>query len=152
MLQLGLSWYLGARVNDSFNLNRFVAAQDKVYSEVCAELKNGLKRSHWMWFIFPQIKGLGLSEMSRRYSIASVEEAAAYLEHPVLGPRLRECTNLVLATEGRSIHQILGSPDDRKFHSCMTLFASAAPDEPLFRMALAKFFAGVMDDGTLAQL
>jgi uncharacterized protein (DUF1810 family) len=152
MLQPGISWFPGARVNDAFNLNRFVAAQGKVYSEVCAELKTGLKQSHWMWFIFPQIKGLGLSEMSRRYSIASIEEATAYLEHPVLGPRLRHCTKLVLATEGRSIHQILGSPDDRKFHSCMTLFARAAPGEPLFRLALEKFFDGAIDDGTLAQL
>jgi uncharacterized protein (DUF1810 family) len=139
-------------MEDPFRLQRFVTAQQPLYEKACGELRNGQKRSHWMWFIFPQIQGLGQSEMSRRYAISSVEEAVAYLKHPILGARLRECTKLVLATEGRSIHQVLGSPDDLKFHSCMTLFSRAAPDEPLFRDALAKFFGGALDDQTLERL
>src|SRR6266700_5882941 len=135
-------------MQDPFDLQRFVAAQQDVYQRACAELCNGLKRSHWMWFIFPQISGLGHSETSRKYAISCADEAAAYLRHPVLGPRLRECTRLALATEGRSIHQILGSPDDLKFHSCMTLFTRVAPDEPLFGAALRKYFDGALDAGT----
>jgi len=139
-------------MHDPFNLQRFVTAQQGVYQAVRAELQEGLKRSHWMWFIFPQIKGLGHSEISRRYAIASAEEAAAYLRHPILGQRLRECTKLVLATQGRSIHGILGSPDDLKFHSCMTLFSRADPNEPLFRDALDRFFGGTPDHNTLERL
>jgi len=139
-------------MQEPFRLDRFVQAQEPVYEAVCAELRRGLKRSHWMWFIFPQLRGLGHSEMSRRYAIASLEEAAAYLAHPVLGPRLRECTALVLAIEGRSAHQIFGSPDDWKLQSCMTLFAQAAPGEMPFRAALEKLYGGATDNKTLARL
>lgn len=134
------------------DLQRFVRAQDEVYSVVQAELRAGTKRSHWMWFIFPQIAGLGFSAMAQRYAIASLAEANAYLAHPVLGERLRECTRLVLAVQGRSINAIFGSPDDLKFHSCMTLFAKAAPDEPLFKDALKKYFDGASHTATLARL
>src|ERR1051325_7183218 len=105
---------------DAFSLQRFVDAQEPIYGRVCVELKSGHKQSHWMWFIFPQIAGLGRSPMAQRYAISSLAEAKAYLEHPVLGPRLREYTRLVLAVEGRSAHGILGSPDDMKFRSCLT--------------------------------
>jgi uncharacterized protein (DUF1810 family) len=138
--------------DDIHDLQRFVSAQDEVYSAVQAELGAGHKRSHWMWFIFPQIAGLGFSPMAQRYAIASLDEASAYLAHPVLGERLRECTRLVLAVQDRSINAILGSPDDLKFHSCMTLFARAAPDEPLFKDALRKYFGGAPDTATLARL
>ncbi len=138
---------------DRFDLQRFVSAQQVVYEQARQELRDGLKQAHWMWFVFPQIQGLGFSAMSRRYAISSVAEAAAYLEHPVLGPRLRECTRLVLQTEGRSIHQIFGSPDDMKFRSCMTLF-ERADREParLFHEALRRFFGGEPDPQTLARL
>ena len=109
---------------DPFNLDRFVQAQDPVLAQVRAELWAGHKRTHWMWFVFPQLAGLGRSDTARYYALASLEEARAYLAHPLLGPRLIECTNLVNAVEGRSAHQIFGSPDDLKFHSSMTLFAS----------------------------
>jgi uncharacterized protein (DUF1810 family) len=137
---------------DAFNLQRFVDAQDAVYGRVCAELKNGRKQSHWMWFVFPQIAGLGHSAMAQRYAISSLAEAKAYLDHPILGPRLRECVRLVLAVHGRSVHEILGSPDDLKFRSCLTLFAHAAPDEPLFREALQRYFQGREDPLTVQQL
>jgi uncharacterized protein (DUF1810 family) len=107
-------------MTDPFELQRFVDAQAPVYAEVMSELRNGRKRSHWMWFIFPQIAGLGHSAMARRYAIASHDEAVAYLAHPILGPRLRECTQVVCNIQGRSIEQILGSPDDIKFRSSMT--------------------------------
>jgi uncharacterized protein (DUF1810 family) len=138
--------------NDPFDLQRFVDAQAPVYDRVITELREGRKRSHWMWFVFPQIAGLGSSPMAQRYAISSRAEAAAYLAHPVLGPRLIECTRLVTATEGRSIHDILGSPDDMKFHSSMTLFAEAAPDNADFRKALDKYFGGDPDPATLARL
>ncbi len=137
---------------DPFNLQRFVDAQDPVYARVVAELRAGRKQSHWMWFVFPQIAGLGRSAMAERYAIRSLDEAKAYLARPVLGGRLRECTELVLAVDGRSAHDIFGSPDDLKFHSSMTLFAHAAPDEPLFRKALEKYFGGKEDATTVAQL
>jgi uncharacterized protein (DUF1810 family) len=121
-----------------FDLERFVKTQDPVYDSVCAELRNGRKVSHWMWFIFPQLRGLGSSEMSNRFGISSREEAEAYLKHPILGPRLRECARLVNLVEGRSIHQIFGYPDDLKFRSSMSLFASAAPDDPVFKQALQR--------------
>jgi uncharacterized protein (DUF1810 family) len=139
-------------MEDRFNLDRFVRAQQSVYEDARSELRRGRKQSHWMWFVFPQIQGLGSSETSRRYAIASLQEAAAYLAHPLLGPRLRECTTLVLATEGRTAHQIFGSPDDMKFQSCMTLFSAAAPHEAIFGKALVKFFGGVPDAGTLKRL
>jgi uncharacterized protein (DUF1810 family) len=130
-------------------LNRFVAAQDGVYDAVCAELRSGAKRSHWMWFVFPQIAGLGHSAMAKKFAIASLREAVAYLDHPLLGPRLRECTKLVLAVQNRSINQIFGSPDDMKFGSSMTLFAQAAPDEVIFRDAIEKYHSGRFDGATL---
>jgi uncharacterized protein (DUF1810 family) len=137
---------------DPFDLDRFVQAQQGVHERVCAELRSGRKQSHWMWFVFPQIAGLGQSAMSRLYAISSKEEAAAYLDHEVLGARLRECTRLVNAVEGRSIRAIFGSPDDMKFHSCMSLFASVAPHEPLFREALQKYFGGELDPETVTRL
>ena len=135
-------------VNDPFNLKRFVEAQDPVYDRVRSELTAGEKRSHWMWFIFPQIAGLGYSAMAARYAIASLDEARAYLQHPVLGPRLVECTELVNKISGRSIHDIFGSPDDLKFRSSLTLFAKAAPDNPTFKSAIDRYFGGHTDHRT----
>ena len=131
-----------------YNLTRFVEAQDPLFARVRAELAAGCKESHWMWFIFPQLAGLGSSSTARRYAIASVEEACVYLAHPVLGARLRECTRLVNRIEDRAIVEIFGYPDHLKFRSCMTLFACAAGeagDGPLFREALRKYFAGEED-------
>jgi uncharacterized protein (DUF1810 family) len=130
-------------------LDRFLAAQEDVYSGVCAELRSGAKRSHWMWFIFPQIAGLGHSALAKRYAIASLEEAVAYLDHPLLGPRLRECTDLVMAVKNRSINQIFGSPDDMKFCSSMTLFAQAAQDNAMFRNAIERYYSCRFDQATL---
>lgn len=138
--------------NDPYDLQRFGDAQDPVYERVCGELRNGRKQSHWMWYIFPQIAGLGRSPMAQRYAIASLDEAKAYLEHPALGARLRECTRLMMLVEARPAHQILGSPDDMKFRSCLTLFARAAPEERIFRDALRKYFDGEEDPQTLARL
>lgn len=118
-------------------------AQDPVFEQVFAELRAGRKQSHWMWFVFPQLKGLGHSAMAVRYAISSQDEAEAYLQHPILGPRLRECTRLVNLIEGRSIDQIFGYPDDLKFRSCMTLFAQAASDNQVFVNALQKYFGGI---------
>jgi uncharacterized protein (DUF1810 family) len=137
---------------DAFNLQRFVDAQEPVYGRVLAELRNGRKQSHWMWFIFPQIAGLGHSPMAQRYAISSLAEAKDYLDHPALGTRLRECTSLVLAVQGRSAYEILGSPDDMKFRSCLTLFAHAGPDDPLFREALQTYFDGQEDSLTVQKL
>ena len=133
------------------DLQRFVDAQARVIDRVRAELKAGVKKSHWMWFVFPQVKGLGHSETARRYAIHSRDEARAFLAHPVLGSRLRECTRLVLATNGKAIGDIFGPPDDLKFHSSMTLFAHAT-SEPLFRDVLAKYFAGEEDPETVKRL
>ena len=141
-----------APANDPYDLQRFVKAQDPVYDEVCAELRNGRKTSHWMWFIFPQIRGLGHSQMAVKFGIGSREEAEAYLRHPILGARLKECSQLLNQVEGRSIHQILGSPDDMKFKSSMTLFASVAPEEHVFTAALKKYFGGEFDQLTLHRL
>jgi uncharacterized protein (DUF1810 family) len=138
--------------DDPFDLQRFVDAQAPVYERVRAELMNGRKQSHWMWFIFPQIAGLGHSAMARRYAISSLDEAKAYLAHPTLGPRLRECTRLIVRVDGKSAYEILGSPDDMKFHSCMTLFARAAPQDEMFKAALDKHFDGGVDASTLAKL
>jgi uncharacterized protein (DUF1810 family) len=135
-------------MTDPFDLNRFVDAQAPVYRRVIDELRQGRKQSHWMWFIFPQLAGLGHSAMAQRFAIRSRDEALAYLGHAVLGPRLRECTALVNAVEGRTIREILGSPDDLKFCSSMTLFAEACT-EPAFAAALAKFFGGKPDRKTL---
>jgi uncharacterized protein (DUF1810 family) len=125
---------------DPFNLKRFVIAQELVIDGVYAELKAGRKQSHWMWFVFPQLAGLGNSQMAAKYAIASLAEAQAYLEHPILGPRLHECTDLVLQVPDRTIRQILGSPDDLKLRSCMTLFAKATTDNAIFRAALSKYY------------
>ncbi len=136
--------------NDPFGLSRFVEAQDRVYGSVLAELKSGQKRSHWMWFIFPQIAGLGHSATSMHYSIKSVEEARAYLGHPVLGKRLVECSAVLLDVEGRSASAIFGYPDDMKLKSSMTLFASAASDpHSVFDQVLDKYFQGQRDSATL---
>ena len=137
---------------DAFDLDRFVQAQDPVLAQVRRELGDGRKRSHWMWFVFPQLTGLGHSTMARHYGIVSLTEAQAYLAHPVLGPRLVECTALVNQVEGRSIHQIFGSPDDVKFHSSMSLFALAQPEALVFPEALNKYFAGALDLLTTDQL
>ncbi|HEY2033902.1 MAG TPA: DUF1810 domain-containing protein [Rhizomicrobium sp.] len=141
-------------MGQSFDLDRFVAAQDPVYEQVKAELKNGRKTSHWMWFVFPQLAGLAGSDMSKRYAISSLDEARAYLAHPVLGMRLREAAALVLETKGKSAGEIFGHPDDLKFQSCMTLFRHAAPEdtETLFRDALARFYGGKEDAHTAAAL
>jgi uncharacterized protein (DUF1810 family) len=138
-------------MTDPFELQRFVDAQAPVYTQVMSELRSGRKRSHWMWFIFPQIAGLGYSAMARRYAIASRDEALSYLAHPILSPRLRECTQVVCDIQGRPIEQILGSPDDIKFRSSMTLFEAVSGD-PVFRNALEKFCAGASDSATLAIL
>jgi uncharacterized protein (DUF1810 family) len=135
-----------------FNLERFVEAQAPVYSNVVAELKAGRKTSHWMWFIFPQIAGLGHSAMAQKYAIASADEAAAYLAHPLLGQRLRECSALVAAIDNAEIGDIFGAPDDMKFHSSMTLFAEVAPDEAVFQDCINKFFDGVPDHATVERL
>jgi len=133
-------------------LNRFIEAQNPVYARVCAELLQGRKTSHWMWFVFPQIEGLGRSDMAQRYAIASLDEAKAYLEHPILGPRLRECTRLVCQVSGKTIREILGSPDDMKFRSCLTLFLHAAADPGVFEEALKKYFSGEQDALTLRRI
>jgi uncharacterized protein (DUF1810 family) len=136
------------------DLERFVRAQDEhdTFDRVLRELRAGRKTSHWMWFVFPQLAGLGHSAMAQRYAIASLAEARAYLAHPRLGPRLRECSALVLAVEGRGVHQIFGAPDDVKFWSSMTLFDRADPSDPVFRDCLNKYFGGRLDRGTLSGL
>lgn len=140
---------------DPHDLQRFVDAQRSVYGRIVRELGEGRKRSHWMWFVFPQVAGLGSSAMARRYALADLAEARAYLAHAVLGPRLVECTTLVLAVDGRSAHQIFGSPDDLKFRSSMTLFGCAAGDRvpgSVFQRALETYFDGAPDSMTLARL
>ena len=137
-------------MDDPHALDRFAAAQGPVIAQVLAELRAGRKRTHWMWFVFPQLQGLGGSPMARRFGIASLAEARAYLAHPVLGPRLRECCTLMLEGPQRSAHEILGSPDDLKFRSCLTLFALAAPGDPLFPACLERFYGGEEDAVTLA--
>jgi uncharacterized protein (DUF1810 family) len=138
-------------MTDPFDLKRFVDAQAPVYQRVAAELRQGRKQSHWMWFIFPQLAGLGHSPMAQRFAIAWREEAIAYLEHGILGPRLRECTVLVNAVEGKTIREILGSPDDLKFRSSMTLFGAVSSD-PQFSAALDKYYGGEADRRTLELL
>ena len=140
----------------AYDLARFIEAQKPVYEQVVSELAAGRKRTHWMWFIFPQVAGLGSSSMARQYAIESLDEARAYLAHPLLGPRLRECTALVNAVQNRDLTQILGYPDDLKFRSCMTLFAQAANPEDeaddIFAQALSLFADGVPDAATLERL
>jgi uncharacterized protein (DUF1810 family) len=127
---------------DPHDLNRFVKAQAGIYDQALAELRAGRKRTHWMWFVFPQIAGLGSSEMARFYAIADRAEAAAYLDHPLLGARLRECAEALLGVEGRTALEILGSPDDLKARSCMTLFADLPGSDPVFRQVLEKYYGG----------
>ncbi|MDP9795617.1 uncharacterized protein (DUF1810 family) [Catenuloplanes nepalensis] len=127
------------------DLQRFVDAQEGVHERALAELAAGEKRSHWMWFVFPQLAGLGRSEMARRYALASLDEARDYLAHPVLGPRLRECARAVLSVQGRTADRILGGIDAQKLRSSMTLFSLAAPDEPVFAEVLDRYFEGAPD-------
>jgi uncharacterized protein (DUF1810 family) len=137
---------------DRFGLERFVEAQEGIYEQACAELRAGRKRSHWMWFVFPQIRGLGSSPTAVKYAVSGLEEARAYLEHPVLGVRLRECVGIVCGVEGRTVEEIFGYPDDLKFHSSITLFVKAAGEGGVFREALEKYFGGEMDRGTLERI
>lgn len=137
---------------DRFALERFVAAQDDCYEQALSEVRAGRKRSHWMWFIFPQFAGLGFSSMSRHYAIKSLDEARAYLAHPVLGPRLSECCEAALAVEGRTAHEVFGSPDDMKLHSCATLFAHISPADSVFHRLLDRFFEGEADAKTVELL
>jgi uncharacterized protein (DUF1810 family) len=140
--------------DDPHQLRRFLEAQDQggTYDRALAELRAGQKRSHWMWFVFPQVEGLGHSEMSQTYAIASITEAQAYLDHPVLGSRLRECTRALLQVGGKSAATILGSIDAVKLQSSMTLFARAAPTEPLFQQALDRYYGGESDEATEQRL
>jgi uncharacterized protein (DUF1810 family) len=138
--------------HDPFNLERFAQAQAGVYLQALAELRAGAKRSHWMWFVFPQIAGLGFSSMAQRYAISGLPEAEAYLAHPVLGARYCECVDAILAVEGRSAREIFGSPDDLKLRSSLTLFHAAAPDERRFAAALDRYFGGEGDAATLARI
>jgi uncharacterized protein (DUF1810 family) len=142
----------GAQMSKPHGLERFVQAQQPVYDQATDELRAGRKRSHWMWFIFPQIKGLGRSEMAKHYAISSKDEAAAYLVHPVLGPRLEQCAQLVLAIQGKNLNEIFGDPDDMKFHSSMTLFASVAGSASVFQECLKKYCGDQPDPGTAARL
>jgi len=135
--------------DSDFHLVRFVEAQDPVYAQVVSELKRGHKTGHWMWFIFPQIAGLGNSEMSRRFAISSAREAEAYLKHAVLVARLKECAELVLKVNGKSAYEIFGTPDDMKFRSCMTLFAEVEKESRVFEDNIRKYFNGVRDQRTL---
>ena len=136
-------------MDDPHDLQRFVDAQDAVYARVKEELARGAKASHWMWFVFPQLKGLGRSAIAQHYGIASREEAQAYWRHPLLGPRLKECTELVLGVAGKTALQVFGSPDDLKFCSSMTLFERVVPDEPAFGRAIEKYFGGARDARTI---
>jgi len=140
--------------DDHYRLERFVAAQDSggTYQRAVAELRAGAKVSHWMWFVFPQVAGLGMSAMSREYAIAGLAEARAYLSHPVLGPRLLECAGILAGTEGKSAEAILGPVDAVKLRSSMTLFGAADPDQPVFGTVLRKYFGGLPDEATLARV
>ena len=137
---------------DDLNLNRYLLGQESVYGLALSELRSGRKRSHWMWFVFPQYAGLGASPMSRHYAINSVAEAEAYLRHPVLGPRLVECCEALLAVKGRTAFEIVGSPDDMKLRSCATLFAHVSPPGSVFERLLARYFLDGPDDRTLRLL
>ena len=134
---------------DPHDLNRFVAAQNDDYEQALSEVRNGRKQSHWMWFIFPQYDGLGFSSMSKRYAIKSLAEARAYLQHPILGPRLVECCEAAFAIDGRSANEVFGSPDDMKLQSCATLFAAVSPKGSVFERLLDKYFQGKRDEKTL---
>ena len=136
-------------MTDPFDLQRFVTAQDRVYAAVLDELRQGRKQTHWMWFVFPQLAGLGHSAMAERYALSGLDEASAHLVHPVLGPRLRECTELVNSVSGKSAHDIFSSPDDMKFRSSMTLFAEVEKEGSPFGEALERYFAGERDRRTM---
>ena len=138
------------RSSAAYDLERFAEAQEGMYEQALAEIRRGRKQSHWMWFVFPQFDGLGVSATSRRYAVKSVDEARAYLAHPVLGPRLIECAEAMLGVDGRSARQILGSPDDLKLRSCATLFAQVSPAGSAFHQILDKYFGGQPDDRTLS--
>jgi uncharacterized protein (DUF1810 family) len=138
--------------NDPYDLNRFVRAQESDYDRALAEIRSGRKRTHWMWYVFPQLDGLGFSETARRYAIRGLDEARAYLEHPVLGPRLVACAEAVLAVPERSAREIFGTPDDLKLRSCATLFAEVSPAGSVFRRLLEEYFGGEADGRTLALL
>ena len=142
----------GPEEKDPYDLRRFVDAQNPVFQQVCSELRGGRKRTHWMWFIFPQLEGLGGSPMARRFAISSLEEAKAYLKHPILGPRLRECCRLVNLIEDRPIEEIFAYPDHLKFRSSMTLFTHASSDNQVFTSALDKYFEGEFDPLTVGRL
>ena len=137
-------------IDDPFDLKRFIRAQERDYSQALSEIRQGQKRSHWMWYVFPQIDGLAMSSTAKLYAIKSLDEARAYLDHPVLGLRLRECAEAMLSIEGRSATEILGSPDDLKLRSSATLFASVSPPGSVFERVLAKFYEGRRDERTLA--
>jgi len=137
---------------DPYNLSRFVQAQEQTYDQALAELNAGRKRSHWMWYVFPQLDGLGSSPITKRYSIKSEAEARAYLDHPVLGQRLVDCAEAILRVEGKSAREILGSPDDLKLKSCATLFARVSPPGSVFERILEKFYSGEPDAATLRLL
>ncbi|WP_373016924.1 DUF1810 domain-containing protein [Thiomicrorhabdus sp.] len=137
---------------DNFRLERFIKAQQDTYATALAELQAGRKRSHWMWFVFPQIDGLGHSETTIFYSIKSLDEAKAYLDHPILGARLIECTQAVMAVEGSTLLEIFGKPDNKKFCACMTLFRVVAEDKRLFEAAIEKYCGGQPNEKTLAVL
>ena len=139
-------------MGDPHNLDRFVHAQEYSYDQALAEIRSGRKRSHWMWFIFPQFKGLGASPTASHYALGSVEDAEAYLQHPLLGPRLLECAEAVLALEGKSASEVFGYPDDLKLRSCATLFAQVSPPGSVFEQLLGKYFDGRPDEKTLAFL
>ena len=145
-------WYLCQAMDDPFNLQRFVDAQESVYPQVLDELRCGKKTSHWMWFIFPQIAGLGHSATAQRYAIASIDEARSYLDHPVLGRRLSECVNVLLDVDGLTAEQIFGGIDALKLRSCLTLFLAAGAGEPVFEDALDKYFESVPDLRTLTAI
>jgi uncharacterized protein (DUF1810 family) len=141
-----------AMMNDPFKLSRFIEAQAPVYRSVLDELQAGRKTTHWMWFVFPQVSGLGRSEMAERFGISGPAEALAYLDHPVLGPRLEECVRTLLMHDDKSALQMLGSPDHMKLHSCLTLFIAIAPEALVFQQALDRFYSGQADGRTLALL
>lgn len=139
-------------MNDPFDLTRFVEAQQRDYARALDELCAGAKRSHWNWYVFPQLRGLGRSEMAERYGISGIDEARAYLAHPLLGARLEDCVRALLSHRGRPVRQIMGSPDDLKLRSSMTLFQAAAPAQPLFAEVLQAFYDGEADPATLQRL
>jgi len=139
-------------MDDPYDLNRFVQAQDINYDQALSELRGGRKRSHWMWYVFPQVEGLGFSSMSAKYAIGSIDEAEAYLEHPLLGSRLLECFEALLGITGRTAHEIFGDPDDMKLKSSATLFASVSPSGSVFHRLLDRYFDGEQDERTLELL